>query len=635
MYNFKTVFYLYAVLTKEGLISEISGKVFFDLDFQAESFIGEDFSQLIFWQHNESVPQKITSSITLARTGKPLEIETTFRKNASEISTIKAKFTPVFDANKEVEQIVVSAIDVTEYFKEVEFYKKRSDRFLYAAESAEVGLWSWNLASGEIFTTPRFNEIYGFAPQEVMVFEKISQVFHPEDFPRIQAALNESHANFSDYHIDYRIILNNEEVHWVSLRGKTFKEDENSAVMMGSIRDITHRKLAEKRLEELFEAEKSARDEVEEANRAKDHFMALVSHELRSPLNSILGWVKILRSKKVDEETKQNALETIENSAKLQAKLISDLVDSAKIISGKMELSLLTLSLSELIASVYQSQKPLADEKEIKFVLGEIENLTILGDISRLQQVINNLVTNAIKFTPTEGEIIISLRKEDNDAIFSISDTGPGISEEDKSSIFKPYFQSNDSQNKTGLGLGLSIVKAIILKHGGKVWVKNNDRGIGCTFYISLPIFENPLTKTSAESAEVKQTANPLENIKILIVEDNDDSREVLSYYLNQVGAEVYPVSSPKEGLDYLSSTDKLPNIIISDISMPEEDGYSFIRKVRTLPLEKGSSIPAIALTAFASSGDYRKALEAGFQQHHAKPFEPEGLIADILKVLS
>jgi PAS domain S-box-containing protein len=634
MYNFKSVFYFYAVLAKDGLISEIGGKVFSNLDFQAESLVGEEFSQLLFWQHNESTPQKIINSINIAGSGKPLEFETTFRESASKISTIKAKFTPVFDADNQVERIVFSSVDVTEYFKEVDFYKKRSERFLYAAESAEVGLWFWNLATEELFTTPRCNEIFGFPPQEVMVFDKFAQVFHPEDSPRIEAALKESHTNLTDYNIDFRIILENRHIRWVSVRGKTFQEDGDLSVMMGSVRDITHRKLADERLQELFEAEKAARDEVEEANRAKDHFMALVSHELRSPLNSILGWAKILRSKEVDQETRRNALETIENSAKLQAKLISDLVDSAKIISGKMDFSLLTLSLSELVTSVYQSQKPLANEKKINFLLGEVDELKVLGDISRLQQVINNLVANAIKFTPENGEIIISLKEENKNALFAITDTGAGILEEDKSCIFKPYFQSSDSPNKTGLGLGLSIARAIVLKHGGKIWVKNNDSGVGCTFYVSLPIFLSRSVQKRPEANIVEVSDNKLGDTKILIVEDNDDSREVLHYYLDQVGADVYSVGSAKEGMDYLTSAKKLPNIIISDISMPEEDGYSFIEKVRKLPAEKGGSIPAIALTAFASSGDYRKSVEAGFQHHHVKPFEPEVLIADILKIL-
>ena len=633
MFDFLNIFYFHATLNKQGIIFDIGGKGIEESEINLTNLIGNNFAEIIFWQHKENISANIANSIKVAAEGNPIEIETTFRNSASKISTLKAKFTPIFNSLNEVEKIIFSSIDVTEYIQESQFYKQRSERYLYAAESAGVGLWFWNFKSGEIFTTPRCNEIFGYSSDEIMTFEKISQVFHPEDFSKIQAALQESQNNLTEYNLEYRIVKSDVGICWVSVQGKTFVDDENTHLMMGSVRDIDHRKQSEERVRQLFAAEKAARDAVDEANREKDHFLAVVSHELRSPLNSILGWSKILLGQNVDEKTRKNALETIENSAKLQAKLIGDLVDSAKIISGKMNLTFRPVSLNKLVESVYLSQLPLAVEKKINFSLGNLSPAPITGDASSLQQVITNLITNAIKFTPPNGSIFIELTELSNFVVFQITDTGCGIPPKDLPSIFKQYYQSENTKNKMGLGLGLSIVKAILEKHKGSVSVKNNDNGIGCTFLVGFPIAADYLAKTKSAKT-IENTPRSLENIKILIVEDNDDSRFVLNYYLSELGATVSSVNSAKDGVEYLVSAETLPDVIISDINMPDEDGYSFLRKVRKIPTERVNRIPAIALTALASSNDTQKIMESGFQKHHTKPFEPNGLISDIIEVI-
>jgi PAS domain S-box-containing protein len=638
MYDFKQIFYLYAILTPQGLIYDIGGKALAEAETEPVALVGKKFSELLFWQSNEATAETIANSIKISAEGKPLELELNLQLGPEKLAVVRASFTPNFDEQEQIHQIFFSSIEVTPYKQEIEFHKKRSERFLYAAENADIGLWFWDLKKDEIYTTPKFNELYGLSSEFILTFEKFKEIVYPEDLPRVQMAINHSHQNLSEYNIEYRVKLENGRVPWISVRGKTFNE-ENSPVMMGSARDVTYRKMMDERLKQLVLAEKIVRDELEEANRAKDHFMALVSHELRSPLNSILGWTKILLSKEVDEKTKRNALETIEKSANVQAKLISDLVDSSKIISGKMNLSFYPVNLKELVKGVYEAQKPLAEEKHINFVLNDLPELTITGDSGRLRQVFTNLISNSLKFTPENGEISISLKKENNVAIYSVTDSGCGIPENDLPSIFKQYYQVERSTKKDGLGLGLSIVKSIVDKHSGTVSVRNNE-GAGCTFSVHLPI----LFSTQKESQEVKSekknepaltSPNKLKNIDILIVEDNDDSREVLQFYLNQLGAKTISASSAKEGLDYLITTSHPPTVIISDISMPEEDGYSFIHKVRNLPDEKIRQIPAIALTAFASKLDQQKSLEAGFQCHHPKPFEPSQLVDEILEIVS
>lgn len=633
MSNLKSSFYCFATLDRKGLITDIGGKVFANQELDKNLLVGKYLPEAVFWNHSENASQNIANSIVLAGQGKSLEFETTFWEGSDKISTIIAEFIPQTSENGQIENIIFTSIDITKYVSEISLHKTKSEQLLYAAEFAEVGLWFWNLKTGEMVTTPRCNEIYGFSPSEIMTIEKFSTVFHPEDVPRIEEALAASHNNLEDYNIEYRILVD-DDIRWVSVIGKVFQEDAETKVMMGSVRDTTHRKLANEQLKLLYNQAQLAKEEVEEVNRQKDDFLAIVSHELRSPLNSILGWAKILNSKQVDEETKKNALETIENSAKLQAKLISDLVDSAKIISGKLEFNLAAVPLHSIINQVYQSEKPTADEKKINFLLGRVDNVNVMGDTSRLMQAISNLVSNSIKFTPFGGDIILSLVAQNNNAVISVCDTGSGIPEDELPKVFKQYFQSKTAQNKTGLGLGLSIVKVIVEKHGGQVYVKNNDDGIGCTFSVSLPIQfvekeRETITETKAENT------NPLQNLEILIVEDNQDSREVLEFYLSQLGAKIHSAASSQEGYNYLTSGERLPEVIVSDISMPDEDGYTFLTKVRALPAEKGGNIPAIALTAFASASDTQKIMSVGFQKHHTKPFEPDVLVEDILSVIN
>lgn len=627
------MYYLYATLTPSGIISAIGGKVFQESNNNETDLIGKEFSEISYWNYNKNISERIRSAIVEVNQGSDLEFETILQTVSSKNIPVKVKFGPVFNEKKQIEKINFSSIDVSKYVREIDFHKRRSERFLFAAECAEVGLWFWNIQDNEIFTTPLCNKIYGLPPDEIMTYQKFIETIFPQDLPKVQEVLNKSQNDLTDYNIEYRVKTDSDKIIWLTLRGKTIQEDSDTTIMTGSVRDITHRKLSDERLQKLYEIEKTSKAEIEEVNLQKNHFLAIVSHELRSPLQSILGWSKILLSNQVDEETQQKALETIENSAKLQAKLISDLVDSAKIISGNLDFSIKILDLGKLINSVYQSQKPLADEKNINLILGNISNIEVFGDGLRLQQAVTNLVSNAIKFTPPEGVVLIKLTEQNKQAVLTVTDSGSGIPPEDLPLIFKQYFQSKSSQNKTGLGLGLSIVKAIIGKHQGQVKVKNNDSGIGCTFSLILPLQQTEEANNSKPLLENKNPSLPLKNVKILIVEDNQDSREVLDFYLSRLGAKIHPAASAAEGLSYLTSADYLPDIIISDISMPEEDGYSFIKKVRNLPNQ--SSIPAIALTAFASSNDEKKVIEAGFQKYHTKPFEPNLLISDILEVIS
>jgi CheY-like chemotaxis protein len=410
--------------------------------------------------------------------------------------------------------------------------------------------------------------------------------------------------------------------------------------MMGVIRKITEQKIAEEDLSRVYDREKRARDEAEEANRAKDFFLAFVSHELRSPLNAILGWSKILLSKKVDEETQTNALETIERSARAQAQLINDLVDSARITSGKLRLEFHPVNLYEILKTAFHSQKPSAEGKNINLQFqSESEEVPVFADAGRLQQVFNNLISNALKFTPENGTIFVGAETTQDFAKVTIRDNGQGISPESLPNIFRQFSQGNenDLRDKGGLGLGLSIVKILVEKHNGTVQADSAGIGQGSTFTVLLPLIKvNQLESENEEDSDTEPgSEKPLRKIKILLVEDDDDSREVLGLFLEQCGARVQTAESTKTAMNLLeNSVNDLPDVIISDLAMPDEDGYSFISRIRKLPQQNGGDISAIALSAFATKENKDKAFELGFQKYNTKPFEPDLLIEEILSLV-
>jgi len=634
------VFYFYGTLDPKGVVRELKGKVFADAPAGIESLIGKKFYLADLWLDDPhlSTPRNsnsVKNAVEEASAGKTTAIEADFHLAPDKTGKVKLTLVPVTD-NGRVSEIFFSALDVGGYLNETAIYKERSEQLFYAAETAEVGLFFWDVSKQEIFTTPRFNEFYGLAPDEIMTLEKFSRVIHPEDLSLVQETIKKSHATFAECNVEYRVILN-DEIRWLWVRGRTFQDKERgTAFTMGSGRDITERKFADDELAKVYASERKSHDAVEQANQAKDHFIAMVSHELRAPLNSILGWVKILLTKEVDEETLANALETIERSARVQAKLIGDLVDSSKIISGKLNLEFHPVNLPQALAYVVESQKPVALAKQIELTCRfEIENVKVNADLARLQQIFTNLITNAIKFTPEGGRITVDLKKSADDICVSIEDTGKGIDAEELPYIFEQYFQArvSESGDNSGLGLGLSIVSSLVRQHNGTVKAESPGTGKGAKFIVTLPISKIAEDVPERKEEQPDMSEEPLENLRILLVEDNDDAREVMQIFFEQMGAKVTATISAAEALEKFTSNGKLPDIMVSDISMPEEDGYSLIRKVRRLPADKGGRIPAIALTALVSAEDERNLLAAGFQRHHAKPFEPERLIKEILEV--
>ncbi|MEG4280983.1 ATP-binding protein [Microcoleus sp. MON1_C1] len=391
--------------------------------------------------------------------------------------------------------------------------------------------------------------------------------------------------------------------------------------------------------DELLMREQIIRAEAEAANRAKDEFLSILSHELRTPLNAILGWSTMLRQKNLSEDKVARALETIERNAKSQAQLIEDILDVSRIITGKLRLRVRPVNLVPVIESAIESVQLAAEAKSIRLqsVL-DSEAGPLLGDADRLQQVVWNLLSNAVKFTPKDGRVQILLQRVNSHVEITVSDTGAGISSDFLPFVFDRFSQHDSTTTRSygGLGLGLAIVRQLVELHGGTVTVVSPGIGQGTTFTVKLPVMIIHLPPSAPEplnslvEAKGRFQASPtLEGLQILVVEDEADALELLSTILEKYGADVMAVASVKEALTIIeTATDRSPDVLVSDIGMPDEDGYSLIRKLRQVEAQRGGRLPAIALTAYARNDDRQQSLLAGFQMHLTKPVDAAELVA-------
>lgn len=398
--------------------------------------------------------------------------------------------------------------------------------------------------------------------------------------------------------------------------------------------EIQERQKAEAQREQLLEREQIARTTAESANRLKDEFLAVLSHEIRTPLNPILGWAKLLRGGKLDAEKTQIALETIERNAQLQTQLIDDLLDISRILRGKLSLNVDTVRLTQTIAAAQETVRLAAEVKEIQIITQlDPSPKTVMGDTNRLQQVIWNLLSNAVKFTPSGGRIYISLEYQDKQAKIQVQDTGKGIREDFLPYVFDSFRQADGTttRNFGGLGLGLAIARQIVELHGGSIQAESPGEGMGATFTVQLPL-STGLTTPDQESAPYLSDLN-LQNLEILLVDDAADTRELVSFILEQQGAAVTSVGSAQEGLAVFMQ--KNPDLLVSDIGMPEMDGYMLMEKVREWETQQGkTATPAIALTAYAGEYNAQQAITAGFDSHLSKPVNPQKLISTILRLI-
>ena len=396
------------------------------------------------------------------------------------------------------------------------------------------------------------------------------------------------------------------------------------------ITDITARKQTEAEREQLLALEQVAREEADCANRIKDEFLAVLSHELRSPLNPILGWSRLLQSRRFDSAKMTHALEIIERNAKLQAQLIEDLLDISQILRGKFSLNVGSVDLVTTITAALETVHLAAEGKSIEMqTLLDPSAGQVRGDPARLQQVVWNLLSNAVKFTPTGGRVQVRLEQVGQDAQIQVTDNGIGITPEFLPYIFEHFRQENSTTTRKfgGLGLGLAICRQLVELHGGTIFAESAGAGQGATLTVKLPLTTQPALPPNDGAVDCLPS---LSGVRILVVDDEADMREFLTFVLEEHGAVVSAVASAHEARKVLQQSQL--DLLLCDIGMPEEDGYMLLRSMRSWS-PQGGQIPAIALTAYAAEADYNQALRVGFQMHIAKPVEPAILVAKIAQL--
>jgi PAS domain S-box-containing protein len=529
-------------------------------------------------------------------------------------------------------KVVVVLVDIADRQRAAIQQSRRLSLLEDFLENGSEGL-HWVAPDGKILWTNKAElELLGYTRDEY-VGHHIAE-FHV-DQPIIEDILARLSCRETLQSYEARLRAKDGSIKHVLINSSVYWEGDSFIHTRCFTRDITHRRAAEAEREKLLGQERAAREEAERANRLKDEFLTTLSHELRTPLNAIVGWTHILQAGP-DEPTLQRAIQVIHRNAMNQSQLIADILDTQRLAAGKLRLSLQEVDPAKVIESAIESVRPMAITKEIEIsAVLDTETGPIVGDPDRLQQILWNLLSNAVKFTPKQGRVRVSLLRINSHVEVAVEDNGPGIDAEFLPYVFQRFRQGDSSSTRRhgGLGLGLAIVRDLVELHGGKVAAANRSTGQGAIFSVTLPrpsarpalpVVTSERRHHSLEQPMWLDTAPSLRDLRVLVVDDEADARELLAEVLSRCGADVVVASSAEEALSKVRES--RPDVLVSDIEMPGQNGYDLIRAVRALGREEGGAVPAAALTAYAGAEDRMKALSAGFQIHLPKPVQPAEL---------
>ncbi|MBD2112603.1 MULTISPECIES: PAS domain-containing protein [Cyanophyceae] len=579
----------------------------------------------------------------VVETRQPLKDETAFT-NASGSGHYEYVFVPLFDVDGAVEAVAGVSRDITHRKQAEKNLRESEERFRMLADQMSQFAWMAD-QTGSIFWYNRRWFEYTGTTLESMQGWGWQQVHHPEHVDRVVEHFRHCVEAGKEWEDTFPLRSQDGTYGWFLSRAVPVRDAAGNILRwFGTNTDITERLQVEQEREQLLEQEQAAREAAERTNRLKDEFLAVLSHELRSPLNPILGWARLLRGGKLDPVRTAEALATIERNAKLQCQLIDDLLDISRIMQGKLVLNAAPVSLAFVISSAIETVQLAADARRVAIEVYSEPNVgQVAGDAGRLQQVVWNLLTNAVKFTPAGGRVDVRLTQVNHQAWLQVSDTGKGITPEFLPYVFEHFRQEDGATTRKfgGLGLGLAIAKQIVTLHGGKIWVESPGEDQGATFTVELPCLQTVPVEDVTNPIEVEADHLPLANLRVLIADDDADSREFVMFVVEQAGAEVTAVSSASQALQQLTTASF--DLLLSDIGMPEMDGYELMRQVSQLQ-ELGGQTPAapalllpkaIALTAYAGELNQQQALAVGFQGHITKPVEPDDLIKTIVAVIS
>jgi PAS domain S-box-containing protein len=483
------------------------------------------------------------------------------------------------------------------------------ERLRFALDAASMGTWDWDLVTNQVEWSDNLAEIHGLPPNSFDgTFASYEKEIHPDDRPRVYASVERALKENVPHDVEYRLVAPDGTVRWCEGKGRVDYEDGRPVRMSGVCVIVTRRK----------EAELARLTAAEESSRLKDEFLATLSHELRTPLNAILGWVQMLQTGELAPSRARQAVDVIGRNARLQAQLIEDILDVSRIITGKLDIERAPVSMSQLLDTVVTDIAPAVAAKGVVFTSDVAATLPpIEGDVKRLYQVLNNVLSNAVKFTGSGGTIDLRCDADENWLQIDIRDSGIGIAPEFLPHVFDRFRQADSRSTRLhgGLGLGLAIAKHLVDMHAGTIQADSRGAGSGTLISIRLPAAPG-LRSTIEPGSELTAASFQLQDATLLLVDDETDSREMLAALLEQRGATILECDSAEEALDVLS-TAKV-HLLIADIAMPGVDGYELMRRARTA----GCSVPGIAVTAFARPDDRRRALESGYTTYLAKPVD-------------
>ena len=580
-----------------------------------------------------------------------------FRNDTRESWVGLYNYAPIRVPDGSIVGSVLTGRDITDSRRTEESLRDLSSRLQLALTSARLGLWEWNITHNTLSWDDRMFELYGITKEKFSgdVSEWVSRL-HPDDKESTIAHLYAAVRGEAIYNTQFRVIRPDGNIVYLKANGLVVRGSDGTAEkMLGVNSDITQEKLANDALHRAYSdieakvVERTAQLEAakvaaENASKAKDLFLATLSHELRSPLSAILSWTQLLERGLLSPEKIQIGIRTIKESVWAQNQLIGDLLDLSRISTGKLHIDRQPIDVTDVLRAAVEAIRPNAEQRGLQIVEHiECEDVYIDADPARLKQSFWNILTNAVKFTPSGGTITVCLRCADtldgHRAVIMFKDTGKGIKAEFIPHLFERFSQDDPSSIRVhgGMGLGLALVKSLVELQDGQISAESPGEGQGATFTLSFPLLTATRQSTMQDNVHTMcapfANGHELQNLKILLVEDGDRTRVALAQLLAAQGAAVQAEASAKEALE--TFTTFRPDIIVSDIAMPQEDGHSLLRKIRALGPASGGNTPAIALTAYAEPRDREEAFASGFQDYLNKPVDAEMLASAIRKLTS
>jgi PAS domain S-box-containing protein len=500
--------------------------------------------------------------------------------------------------------------------------RRSESRLLFALDAAAMGTWDWDLPAQTVRWSTNLERIHGL-PSGTFdgTFDSYQREIHPDDRERVLASIQRAIDTDTTLDVEYRIVGPDGTVRWVEGKGQVEYEDGRPVRMSGVCLMVTRRK----------EAELARLAAAEEASRSKDDFLAILSHELRTPLNAVLGWVRLLEGGELTADRGRHALEVISRNATLQARLIEDILDLSRIIAGKLEIERRPLLVPPLVETAISGVLPAAEGRGLQLVRVISRDLPpIEADAKRLQQVLGNVLSNAVKFTPDGGRIDVVCRLDGSTIVIEVRDSGIGIDSAFLPFIFHRFRQADSRANRRhgGLGLGLAIAHHLVEQHGGRIGVESAGIGRGTTVRIELPTGMTAPSLPARDETHAGHRGRPLDGLAVLVIDDQPDARELLGVLLEQLGARVHRCSSAGDALAVCGR--ERCDLLVSDIAMPGVDGYELLGRLRSL----GVGVPAVAVSAYARPEDRAMALAAGYGGYCVKPVDPRELLREVESVL-